>query len=243
MRNSERRIPEKGGGKVRDRGTRFPQPERDAEEVAQQHIRDHYARLASRYDQRWNAYLASTHAPIIAALPLKEEDRLLDVPCGTGELGRRLLQLHPRLRYIGVDGTPAMLEQARGKFGSASTVQLIEAMLPRLPLDEGSMDAVVCASALHYFRAPTACLAEIARVTRPGGEFVLVDWCSDDWWTRQRGRWLRWRKKAVEQIYGQRAMEQLVSGSGFRIVESRRFRASGNWAMCLVRGARNQGKP
>lgn len=46
--------------------------------------------------------------------------------------------------------------------------------IPRLPYDEGSFDAVICANSVEYLTQPVEVFADVARVLKPGGLFVNV---------------------------------------------------------------------
>lgn len=72
--------------------------------------------------------------------------RVLDLGCGTGETGRRVLQQHPGATLVGVDSSPDMLSVARRAVPDAIFVQ------SRLedPLPEGPFDVIVSAFAVHH---------------------------------------------------------------------------------------------
>ena len=92
----------------------------------------------------------------------------LDLGAGTGKFLPRLLATGASVVAIEpVAEMRAVLEaawpQVDARPGSAA----------RMPLDDASVDAVVCAQAFHWF-ADRASLTEIARVLRPGGTLALV---------------------------------------------------------------------
>src|SRR5436305_961907 len=90
--------------------------------------------------------------------------RALDVGCGTGH---HLADLVRRgFEVVGVDGSSPMLEEARR---ANPGVELIEADVDALPFDDGSFDVVLCIEVLRYIADPQRCIAEVARVLRPGG--------------------------------------------------------------------------
>lgn len=99
--------------------------------------------------------------------------RVLDLGCGTGETGRRVLELHPGATLVGVDASPDMLSLARRAVPDATFVQ------SRLedPLPEGPFDVVVSAFAVHHL--PPAAKADlfrrVAEVLPRSGRFVLCD--------------------------------------------------------------------
>ena len=72
----------------------------------------------------------------------------------------------------GVDQSPEMLDLAREKVPGG---RFLPGDLLSLPLDDGSVDAAVCALALVHVADVAAAIAELARVVRPGGRIVITD--------------------------------------------------------------------
>ena len=100
---------------------------------------------------------------------------LLDIGTGTG---RMLEILAPRVEQaLGIDQSREMLAVARVNLERAGLdngrVRLGD--MYQLALPDASFDAVVIHQVLHYAERPAAALAEAARVLRPGGTLVLVD--------------------------------------------------------------------
>jgi ubiquinone/menaquinone biosynthesis C-methylase UbiE len=109
---------------------------------------------------------------IIAAADPRD---LLDIGTGTG---RMLEVLAPRAeRALGIDQSREMLSVARVNLERAGlengSVRLGD--MYQLALPDASFDAVVIHQVLHYADRPAAVIAEAARVVRPGGVLVLVD--------------------------------------------------------------------
>src|SRR4051812_31859495 len=102
-------------------------------------IRAHYARLSSEYDRRWATYLRLSLNAVLEVLPRDGETCILDVPCGTGELERRLADEGARPRIIAADLSHEMLQEARRKLSPAG-VPWIECDVDRLPLADDSFD-------------------------------------------------------------------------------------------------------
>lgn len=100
---------------------------------------------------------------------------VLDLGTGTG---RMLELLAPRAsRALGIDGSPAMLSVARSRLdrGALRNVQLRQGDLYALPAERNGFDLVVIHQVLHYLDEPGRALREAARVLRPGGRLVVVD--------------------------------------------------------------------
>jgi ubiquinone/menaquinone biosynthesis C-methylase UbiE/predicted transcriptional regulator len=108
---------------------------------------------------------------VVAAAPRD----LLDIGTGTG----RILEiLAPRVgQALGIDQSREMLAVARvnlERAGSANGMVRLGDMY-QLPLPDASFDAVVIHQVLHYADRPAAAIAEAARVLRPKGVLVVVD--------------------------------------------------------------------
>jgi ubiquinone/menaquinone biosynthesis C-methylase UbiE len=90
--------------------------------------------------------------------------RLLDLGCGTGH---QMASLRDRgFEVTGVDGSAEMLAHARANNPDA---ELHQADVGQLPLADESFDYVLSIEVLRYLSEPERCVAEIARVLRPGG--------------------------------------------------------------------------
>jgi SAM-dependent methyltransferase len=129
-----------------------------------------YAQWAPWYDDPGNE-LIDIEQPIVReildGLPVGVA---LDAACGTGRHSAYLASLGHRV--IGVDTSPEMLAFAREKLPG---VELHEADLHELPVEDNSVDVVVCALALTHVPDLPPVFAEFARVLRPGGHLVTSD--------------------------------------------------------------------
>ncbi len=98
----------------------------------------------------------------------------LDVGSGPGNVTASLARAAgPDGVALGVDISEAMLERAvRNEAGPQ--VGFIKADAQRLPLRDDTVDAVVSTAMLQLAPNPTAALAEMARVLRPGGRLAIM---------------------------------------------------------------------
>jgi len=133
-------------------------------------IEEGYAQWAPVYDEPGNALLELEQPVVWEILDGLPAGPALDAACGTGRHTARLAQLGHRV--IGVDATPEMLEIAGRKVPEAD---FRVGDLLALPIDDGSVDLVVCAIAVCHLPDLTPVLAEFVRVLRPNGHLVLSD--------------------------------------------------------------------
>ncbi|MGH7642704.1 MAG: bifunctional demethylmenaquinone methyltransferase/2-methoxy-6-polyprenyl-1,4-benzoquinol methylase UbiE [Candidatus Dormibacteria bacterium] len=100
-------------------------------------------------------------------------DRVLDVCCGTGALAALLSRrVGPRGDVIGVDLTEAMLEVARSRVRG---VEFVLGDACQLPFPDGSFAATTMAFGLRNISDRQQALRELARVLRPGGRAVILE--------------------------------------------------------------------
>lgn len=193
-------------------------------------VRTEYDRLAAEYDRRWSRYVDESLRLVETALPDQAPQFVLDCPCGTGELERRLLDRWPGLPITAIDLSPAMLKRATEK-GLGDSVRWRHGDVTALPFERATFDLAICANALHAFPNPPAAIAELHRVLSPGGQLVLVDWCRDDWLTWLRGLWLERFDPATIHVFSVREAVALLEGSGFVLELATRARVAGTWGL------------
>jgi SAM-dependent methyltransferase len=98
------------------------------------------------------------------------DEHALDAGTGAGTLA---LALAPLVRdVVGVDIVPELLERARA--GAPDNVTFVEGDVTNLPFEPGTFDLSCSRRTLHHIARPERAVAELARVTAPGGR-VFVD--------------------------------------------------------------------
>ncbi|WP_029011158.1 ArsR/SmtB family transcription factor [Azospirillum halopraeferens] len=119
-------------------------------------------------------------AALATLLPDGPIGDLLDIGTGTGRI---LEVLGPRAgRAVGVDQSREMLAVARINLEAAGLrhCHVRQADMYQLPFPSGSFDVAVIHQVLHFAESPGDVLAEAARVLRPGGRLLVVDFAPHD---------------------------------------------------------------
>jgi tRNA (cmo5U34)-methyltransferase len=108
---------------------------------------------------------------VAAATCGAEVGAMLELGTGTGETSRRVLELHPGARLVGIDESEAMLSEARLE-GAELLVQRLQD-----PLPEGPFDLVFSALAVHHLdpEEKADLFRRVRAALRPGGRLVLGD--------------------------------------------------------------------
>ncbi|HXP97485.1 MAG TPA: metalloregulator ArsR/SmtB family transcription factor, partial [Telmatospirillum sp.] len=130
----------------------------------------HWAKLRSLHiDER---EVESTLVDMLSERPIGD---FLDVGTGTGRI---LEVLGPLAQSAeGVDASREMLAAARSAIEAAGLRNCVvrQGDMYHLPFDDGSFDVVTIHQVLHFAEAPSDAVAEAARVLRPEGRLVVVD--------------------------------------------------------------------
>ena len=96
------------------------------------------------------------------------EGDILDVGCGTGFSLDALAEAFPESRCVGLEPSSGMRGQYRG------SQELVAGEVERLPFPDGRFGATVSLTAIQNFTDVIQGVAEMVRVTRPGGPLIVT---------------------------------------------------------------------
>jgi len=154
---------------------------------------------------------------IATFLRAKLGDRLLDAGCGTGHFTADLQERVASV--VALDASSKMLEYARRKH---CIHELVQGDVETLPFVADSFDTVVMFTVLEFLEEPRAALAEILRILKPSGQFVIG-------FLNRRSPWgmlrkirgllgnLHWRKA---RLYSRGEILNLLNQAGFTPIKS-----------------------
>jgi ubiquinone/menaquinone biosynthesis C-methylase UbiE len=138
-----------------------------------QRIRKLYARMAGGYDRGIRFSERMFFPDGRAWVAARVHGRILEIGIGTG---LNLPFYPPGVEIAGVDISPAMLEQARRRAADLGLrTDLREGDAEALPFEDASFDTVVSTLSLCTVPDERKAIAEVKRVLRPGGRFVLLE--------------------------------------------------------------------
>jgi ubiquinone/menaquinone biosynthesis methyltransferase len=147
----------------------------DSPDTKRRYVRAVFATIADRYDlitvllsygqdARWKRRLVERSAA-------RPGTRSLDLACGTGDIAFALAQRGARV--TGLDITHRMLELARAK--QAGEIALVTGDMMALPFGDAAFDVVTTGYGIRNVPVIRPAIAEIARVLRPGGLLLSLD--------------------------------------------------------------------
>lgn len=163
-----------------------------------------------RFMGRWSKLLAERFLDFAG---LSDGERVLDVGCGTGNLSLAIIERGPSVSVAGIDPSRPFVELTRqrvpkGRFevGDAQA----------LPFEPESFDRTLCQLVLNFIPDCSRAVAEMRRVTKPGGTVAAALWdlsggrmrMLDDFWEAVGGlsERSRWQEHATA-----RTAEELVA--------------------------------
>jgi SAM-dependent methyltransferase len=153
---------------------------------------------------------ARANACAIEALELRGGERILEIGCGPGHALRRILATGVA-RVTGIDHSAVMIDQAaRNNAPDIATgrLRLLHGDFSRLPLQDGSQDAVLAVNVAYFMQDATA-LAEVRRVLAPGGRLALYAT------NAQTMRGWRFASPHSHRLFDEAALRRLLGDGGF----------------------------
>ena len=117
-------------------------------------------------DQLWRAATTRAVAP-------KRWQRILDLAAGTAASAVSLTRSGADV--VAADFSPGMIAEGRRRHGSIPNLSFIEADATALPFADDDFDTVTMSFGLRNVHDPKRALAELLRVTKPGGRLVICE--------------------------------------------------------------------
>jgi ubiquinone/menaquinone biosynthesis C-methylase UbiE len=142
---------------------------------ARDRVREQYGKVGDAYVRSVGHATGGDLERMLHHADPKPTDTLLDIATGGGHVAR---VIGPHVgRVIASDLTPSMLDHATPYLEQQglTNVERLVADAQNLPLGDATIDIVTCRIAPHHFPDPSQFVAEVARVLKPDGRFLLVD--------------------------------------------------------------------
>lgn len=202
--------------------------------------RDPYRRIAPIYDRLIEPMQAGVRRVSLDLVPPQPDWQVLDVGCGTGT--GMAPYVEAGCTVSGVDVSAAMLEKATARLGNRAELRLTDGRT--LPFGDDHFDLVSTTMVLHEVPAVAreAFVAEMARVAKPDGRVLLIDFRfgSLRGW---KGPTLRVSTGVIERLSGHYSeyrsfkasggVPGVVDGAGL-LIEREKIVAGGNVAVYVV---------
>lgn len=157
----------------------------------------------------------------------------LDLGCGTGEMIKIILEHNNMKKAYGIDISPKMIEIAKNKLPEYVNLKIGDS--EKLPYVNEYFDVIYCNDSFHHYPSPKNVIAEVFRVLKTGGSFIICD-C----WQPYLGRlimnaYIKYSKKGDVKIYSQKELVTLLH-SKFAMVTWKKL----NNTSCLCVAQKNR---
>lgn len=117
-------------------------------------------------DQLWRVATTRAVAPVVG-------ERVLDLAAGTGASSVAFARTGAEI--VAADFSPGMIAEGRRRHGGIPNLSFVEADATNLPFADAEFDAVTMSFGLRNVDGPKRALAELLRVTKPGGRLVICE--------------------------------------------------------------------
>jgi ubiquinone/menaquinone biosynthesis C-methylase UbiE len=177
---------------------------------------------AATFDQKRFNYFRWMQRRVIRLIDLRPGMHFLDVGCGTGWAVRSVAELlKDDGEFYGIDISGKMIEAAQASSEGFGNIHFYKADAEQIPLDNDSMDAVICTNSFHHYPNPLNALAEIRRILRTGGRFHILDVTADDFLIRWIDNRARRREREHVKFYSSREYRSMFAAARMTHLASR----------------------
>lgn len=107
------------------------------------------------------------------AIDPKPGDLILDVAAGTGTVSRILADFGASVTAL--DFSAGMIHEARRRHGGHPLIEFLQGDATQLPFPDNTFDTTTVSFGLRNVQEPKRALAEMFRVTKPGGKIVICE--------------------------------------------------------------------
>jgi len=159
-----------------------------------------------------NRITARINDNTLQLLDIKPTDRVLDIGFGGGAAVGKMTRLAPGGLVAGIEVSKAMLKRGKRKFIkliSQGKVDLKEGSVSQIPFENDWFDKVSTVNTIYFWPDPAAGMAEILRVMKPQGRFVLT------YFTREMFHFTRYGFT----LYPEEQLRDLLVKAGFSDIQ------------------------
>jgi len=119
--------------------------------------------------------------PVLDKMRLAPTDNVLDLGCGSGWLSRRLGEMVPEGRVVGMDISDEMIRIARRNSVNQHNLLFVTGEVAEIPWEPNFFTHAISIESAYYWPNPAAGVKEICRVLRPGGSaWILINYYRDN---------------------------------------------------------------
>lgn len=165
---------------------------------------------------------------------ISPQGTILDIGCGGGITVERLAELAPTSTVYGVDHSMDCVRWSseRNRPGiDSGHVHILQASVEKLPFETAFFDQVVAVETVYFWPDLLQNFAEVARVMKPDGQFVIINECYTNDQFRERNE--HWKETCGMRILAPNEADSLLQQAGFTHVDVHLLEEK-NWMCCIA---------
>lgn len=136
-----------------------------------------FQEAANEYAKIQDAFPEVIRDPLLADMAVKEGDRILDLPCGTGDSLVKAMEIAgPTGHALAIDISASMIEEAKEKAEAAGVknIEFVVEDMDKAQFDSAAYDIVVSANGPFFSTDLKAFLTKMWDAVKPGGKLVTM---------------------------------------------------------------------
>jgi len=179
-------------------------------------------RRSESFDNKRFDYFRWMQKQVLSLIHLQRGASFLDLGCGTGWAVCYVANLlEGQGKFMGVDISKGMIRRAEDNAAGLKNVSFYNASAENLPIEDNTIDHIICTNSFHHYLHPEKALGEMERVLKNKGRAYILDVASDDcfvnWIDRRQAR----REKEHIRFHSTLEITELFSRAGLKHVQSR----------------------
>ena len=169
----------------------------------------------------------------MSRMNIPEPSEIAELGCGGGRNIRDLLVKYPASHVTGLDYSPLSVRKARERnmdMISSGRCEVIEGNVSAMPFADGKFDLATAFETIYFWPGLVRCFAEVRRVLKPGGHFVIVSE-SDG-----KDKPSLWFKSVIEAMntYTPEEIVRALEEAGFREIHAEHHESQ-SWIMVAAK--------
>lgn len=174
----------------------------------------YFEAVADQWDGLRSAYFSDAVREVVIRKAYLHPDMIVaDIGAGTGYMAAGLAGKVSEVHVV--DGSAAMLAEARKNLAHFDNITFHEADGMQLPFEDGTLDAVFANMYLHHCPQPEAAIREMVRVLRPGGRLLIsdMDAHTNAWMrTEMHDIWLGFERSQIRTWFSEAGLVNVLVG-------------------------------
>jgi ubiquinone/menaquinone biosynthesis C-methylase UbiE len=173
------------------------------------------------WDNKRFDYFRTMQKRLVSLLDLREEQRFLDLGCGTGWAVRYAASLvNDQGEFDGIDISSKMIEKAVANSSEYKNAHFYQTSADKLPFENNHFDFIICSNSFHHYFSPDKVLCEVWRVLKSKGKIYILDSSGDGFFAKMFDNLIRRLEREHVKHYSTQEYKTLFFNAGLNYVDT-----------------------